>query len=202
LNPPYSADGKGFVFVERALNMMNHGGRAAVLIWESAGSGLGLPYTANILKNNTLIASIKMSDIFCGKASAQTAIYVFEVGKPHESDSIVKFIDFSEDGYSRQNRKKSSQSVNLRDTDHAEERYEEVVKLVNAKGSVDGILNFLKGRYIEDRITLEGNDWTYGQHQKIESIPTEEDFRKVVRDYLAWRVSEVIKQEGGNGLGK
>lgn len=30
LNPPYSADGKGFVFVEKALGMMTHGGRAAV----------------------------------------------------------------------------------------------------------------------------------------------------------------------------
>lgn len=199
LNPPYSAEGKGFVFVERALGMMNHGGRAAVLIQENAGSGNGLPYTANILKNNTLIASIKMSDIFCGKASVQTAIYVFEVGVPHEKDSTVKFIDFSNDGYTRQNRKKSSQSVNLRDTDNAEERYDEVVRIVNAKGSVNGILNYLKGCYVEDQITLNGNDWTYGQHQKYESIPTEEDFQKVVKDYLTWKVSEVEVNEGENG---
>ena len=43
LNPPYSADGKGFVFVEKALRMMHHGGKAAVLIQENAGSGNGLP---------------------------------------------------------------------------------------------------------------------------------------------------------------
>ena len=28
--------------------------------------------------------------------------------------------------------------------------------------------------YIEDTITLEGNDWTFKQHQKIETMPTEE----------------------------
>ena len=205
LNPPYSAEGKGFVFVRRALQMMNEQnrqGRAAILIQENAGSGNGLPYTKEILENNTLLASIKMSDIFCGKASVQTAVYVFEVGTSHEADSVVKFIDFSNDGYTRQNRKKSSQSVNLRDTDHAKERYDEVVRLVNHRGSVDGILNYLKGCYVEDTITLEGNDWTYSQHRKIDTRPTEEDFRKVVKDYLAWKVSEIIKQDRENGLGK
>lgn len=205
LNPPYSAAGKGFIFVRRALQMMNdqnRQGRAAVLIQENAGSGNGLPYTKEILEKNTLLASIKMSDIFCGKASVQTAVYVFEVGTPHEDGSIVKFIDFSNDGYTRQNRKKSSQSVNLRDTDNAKERYDEVVRLVNHRGSVDGLLNYLKGCYVEDTITFDGNDWTYSQHRKIDTRPTEEDFRQVVKDYLAWKVSEIIKQDGENCLGK
>lgn len=204
LNPPYSADGKGFVFVKKALSMMTHGGMAAILIQENAGSGNGLPYTKDILKNNTLIASIKMPiDLFIGKSSVQTAIYVFEVNKPHAPESIVKFIDFSKDGYSRMNRRHSSQSVNLRDTNNARERYAEVVKLVRyGKGLNGENLNYLNGSYIEDHITLDGNDWTYGKHKKTETIPTEEDFRKVVKDYLAWRVSEVIKQEGGSGLGK
>lgn len=188
LNPPYSADGKGFVFVKKALSMMTHGGMAAILIQENAGSGNGLPYTKDILKNNTLIASIKMPiDLFIGKSSVQTAIYVFEVNKPHAPESIVKFIDFSEDGYSRMNRRHSSQSVNLRDTNNARERYAEVVKLVRyGKGLNGENLNYLNGSYIEDHITLDGNDWTYGKHKKTETIPTEEDFRKVVKDYLAW----------------
>ena len=38
LNPPYSAEGKGFVFVEKALGKMTRGGRAAILIQENAGS--------------------------------------------------------------------------------------------------------------------------------------------------------------------
>ena len=204
LNPPYSAEGKGFVFVQRALSMMTHGGMAAVLIQENAGSGNGLPYTQNILENNTLVASIKMPiDLFIGKSSVQTAIYVFEVGKAHTIESVVKFIDFSEDGYSRMNRRHSSQSVNLRDTNNARERYAEVVNLVrHGKGVNNENLHYFRDSYIEDHITLNGNDWTYGQHKKIETIPTEEDFRKVVKEYLAWRVSEVIKQEGGSGLGK
>lgn len=205
LNPPYSAEGKGFIFVEKALSLMHHGGMAAVLIQENAGSGNGIPYTKNILKNNTLVASIRMSDIFCGKASVQTAIYVFRVGEPHSNDSIVRFIDFSNDGYTRQNRKKSSQSVNLRDTGNAKERYAEVVKLVrHGKGLNNANLNFFVDgeTYFEDYITLDGNDWTIQQHRKFNIIPSIEDFQKVVKDYLSWRVGEVLKSEGDVGLGK
>lgn len=202
LNPPYSADGKGFVFVEKALGMMTHGGRAAVLIQENAGSGNGLPFTANILRNNTLRASIKMADIFCGKANVQTAIYVFEVNRPHDAENdLVRFIDFSNDGYTRMNRKKSGQSVNLRDTDNAKERYAEVANLVRyGKGADNKNLNYFKDCYTEDYITLNGNDWTYGQHQKIDTIPTEEDFQTVVKEYLSWKVGQVLK--GESGLGK
>lgn len=202
LNPPYSADGKGFVFVEKALGMMTHGGRAAVLIQENAGSGNGLPFTANILRNNTLRASIKMADIFCGKANVQTAIYVFEVNRPHDAENdLVRFIDFSNDGYTRMNRKKSGQSVNLRDTDNAKERYAEVANLVRyGKGADNKNLNYFKDSYTEDYITLNGNDWTYGQHQKIDTIPTEEDFQTVVKEYLSWKVGQVLK--GESDLGK
>lgn len=104
LNPPYSAPGKGFIFVEKALSKMENG-RAAILIQENAGSGIGLPYTKKLLQNNSLIASIHMPDIFKGKAGVQTAIYVFNIGIPHNEKQIVKFIDFTNDGYTRQNRK-------------------------------------------------------------------------------------------------
>ena len=88
LNPPYSADGKGFNFVQEALETMTSG-YACILIQENAGSGNGLPYTKKILEKNTLCASVHMSDIFCGKSSVQTAIYVFQVARPHEVDDMV-----------------------------------------------------------------------------------------------------------------
>ncbi|WP_300721135.1 N-6 DNA methylase [uncultured Brachyspira sp.] len=190
LNPPYSADGKGFVFVEKALSKMKSG-RAAILIQENAGSGAGLPYTKNILKTNTLLASIHMADIFNGKSSVQASVYLFEVGRPHKKESIVRFIDFSNDGYTRQNRKKSGLEVNLKNTDHAEERYQEVVKVALYGNKY---LNYLKDEdYIEDTISLEGNDWTFAQHKKIDINPTIDDFKKTVKDFLAWKVSRIMQ---------
>lgn len=128
LNPPYSAPGNGMVFVEKALSMMRRG-YAAIIIQNSAGSGKATEYNKQILKHSTLLASIKMPiDLFIGKSSVQTNIYVFRVGETHQKDDTVKFIDFSVDGYTRTNRKKAS--CNLRDTDHAKERYQELVDLV------------------------------------------------------------------------
>lgn len=193
LNPPYSAPGKGFNFVKEALSQMTSG-YAAVLIQENAGSGNGLPYTKDILANNTLIASIHMpNDLFAGKASVQPAIYVFKVARPHEKDDLVTFIDMSEDGYTRQNRKKSSQEVNLRDVDHAKERYAEVEAIILGKKPKTQYYTEANGKVIRDSISLKGNDWTFSQHRVIDTTPTEEDFKKVVAEYLSWKVSELLK---------
>ncbi|UUD36346.1 SAM-dependent methyltransferase [Mycoplasmopsis citelli] len=106
LNPPYSASGNGMIFVQKALNLMDKG-YASIIIQASAGTGKAKSYNQAILEKHTLLASVKMPiDIFIGKSSVQTYIYVFKVGEPHHKDNIVKFIDFSYDGYTRTSRKK------------------------------------------------------------------------------------------------
>ena len=190
LNPPYSAPGNGMVFVERALSMMEKG-YAAIIIQNSAGSGKATEYNKRILQHSTLLASIKMPiDLFLGKSSVQTNVYVFRVGETHQKDDVVRFIDFSVDGYTRTNRKKAS--VNLRDTDHAKERYAELVDLVRfGKGK----LNFYTEKeYYEGNIDPEnGADWN--QTAPIDTKPTLEDFKKTVSDYLAWEVSNLLKNQ-------
>lgn len=187
LNPPYSAPGKGLVFVKKALSKMQSG-RAVILIQENAGTRAGLPYTKDILKTNTLLASIHMADIFKGKAGVQTAIYVFNVGVKHNPKSIVKFIDFSNDGYTRQNRKKATIRTNLKDTDRAAERYEEVTNLVLYGKNY---LNIFEDNvdYIEDSISLEGDDWTFQQHVKFDRTPSVEDILSNLVEYTSWQYS-------------
>ena len=195
LNPPYSAPGKGLNFVEEALSKMQTG-YGAVLIQENAGSGQGDVYAKRILEKNTLLASIHMpTDLFSGKSSVQTAIYLFKVNRAHEVDDMVTFIDFSEDGYVRQNRKKSTQKVNLRNVDHALERYNEIVAICLGKKPKTEYYTEANGLVIKDTITLNGDDWTFNQHKKIDTTPTEEDFKKTVADYLAWKVSAILKGE-------
>lgn len=199
LNPPYSAKGNGMNFVEKALNMMNKG-YAAIIIQNSAGSGKAKEINQNILKKHTLLASIKMPiDLFIGKSSVQTNIYVFKVGEKHEKDEIVKFIDFSNDGYTRTNRKKASN--NLKDTDRAKERYEELVNLVRFGKSKLNI--FTEKEYYEGTIDPNnGTDWN--QSAPIDTYPTLQDFKKTVSEYLAWEVSQLIKKQNGENdtLGK
>lgn len=200
LNPPYSASGNGMVFVEKALSMMERG-YAAIIIQGSAGTGKATNYNKKILKRNTLLASIKMPiDLFVGKSNVQTYIYVFRVNEAHKKDDMVKFIDFSNDGYTRTNRKKSSS--NLRDTDHAKERYEEVANLVRFGKSK---LHYLTEKeYYEGTIDPEsGKDWN--QTAPIDTKPTLQDFKKTVGDYLAWEVSNLLRKQQNaeeDGLGK
>lgn len=193
LNPPYSAPGKGFNFVEKALSQMTMG-YACILIQENAGAGNGLPYTKNILKNNTLIASIHMADIFCGKSTVQTAIYVFQVARAHEIDDIVTFIDFSNDGYSRLSRKKSTQEVNLQNVDHAEERYAEIEAIILGKKTKTDYYSEKNGLVIKDTISLSGDDWTYAQHKKNDTLPDISDFKNVIGEYMKWKISKALDE--------
>ena len=188
LNPPYSAAGNGMNFVEKALGMMNRG-YSAIIIQNSAGSGNAIEYNKRILKKHTLLASIKMPiDLFIGKASVQTHIYVFRVNEAHKRDDIVKFIDFSNDGYTRSNRKKAS--CNLRDTDNAKERYEEVVNLV--RYGKNKLCYFTDKEYYEGTIDPKnGADWN--QSKPNDAIPTLAEFKKSVANFLAWEVSTVLK---------
>ena len=199
LNPPYSAKGNGMIFVEKALAMMNKG-YAAIIIQSSAGSGKAIDYNKKILERNTLLASIKMpGDLFLGKSSVQTYIYVFRVGEAHQKDEIVKFIDFSNDGYERTNRKKASS--NLKDIDRANERYQEIADLVRFGKSKLNI--FTEKEYFEGHIDPKnGADWN--QTAEIDTRPTLKDFKKTVTDYLAWEVSNLLKGQGGEDdcLGK
>ena len=198
LNPPYSADGNGMIFVEKALSMMEKG-YASVIIQNSAGSGKAIEYNKKILENSTLLASIKMpNDLFIGKSSVQTNIYVFRVGEPHHKREIVKFIDFSNDGYTRTNRKKASN--NLVDSDRAKERYQELEELVRFGRSSLNI--FTENEYYEGTIDPKnGADWN--QSSPTDKTPALNDFKKTVSDYLAWEVSSLLrKQEDDERLGK
>ena len=194
LNPPYSANGNGMNFVEHALGMMNRG-YGAIIIQNSAGSGKAKDYNVKILEKHTLVASIKMPvDIFIGKSSVQTNIYVFKVNEPHHKDETVKFIDFSNDGYTRSNRKKASN--NLKDTHQAKERYTELVELVRFGSRKMNI--FTDKEYYEGTIDPKnGADWN--QSAPIDTKPTLEDFKKTVSDYLSWEVSNILKQRGDEG---
>ena len=190
LNPPYSAPGNGMVFVETALNMMSKG-YAAIIIQNSAGSGRAREFNKKILKHNTLVASIKMpTDLFVGKSSVQTNIYVFKVGEKHEKDEMVKFIDFSNDGYARSNRKKASN--NLKIADRAHERYDELVNLVRFGASKLEI--FTQNEYYEATIDPNnGADWN--KSRPVDTMPTLADFKKSVSDYLSWEVSQILKKD-------
>ena len=187
LNPPYSAEGNGMIFVQKALSMMDKG-YASVIIQGSAGNGKASEINKEILKSNTLLASIKMpTDLFVGKSNVQTYIYVFRVGESHDNKDVVKFIDFTNDGYSRSNRRKSNS--NLKDVEHAREKYQEVVDLVKYGKNQ---LNYLTdNEYYEGNIDVnKGNDWN--QSTPPNTRPNLTDLGATVTNFFAWEFFNAV----------
>jgi type I restriction enzyme M protein len=189
LNPPFSYTENGMPFIAFGLDKMEIGGLGAIIIQDSAGSGKATATNKSILKKHTLLASIKMpTDLFQPMAGVQTSVYIFEAHKPHDFDKTVKFIDFRNDGYKRTSR-------SLQEIDEPIQRYNDIVKIFKAgkNAKVEAIWN-LKEVYTEDFITNSGADWNYDQHKIIDTKPTLKDFKKTVSDYLAWEVSNILKQ--------
>ena len=190
LNPPFSYDENGMPFIAFGLDKMEKGGLGAIIIQDSAGSGKAVSTNKSILKKHTLKASIKMpTDLFQPMAGVQTSIYIFEAHQPHDYDKTVKFIDFRNDGYKRTSRA-------LQEIDEPTRRYSDIIKIYKAGKSAKVEANWnLDEVYIEDFINDSGANWNYDQHKIIDSKPTLEDFKKTVSDYLAWEVTNILRQQ-------
>lgn len=198
LNPPFSHPENGMPFIAFGLDKMEKGGLGAIIIQDSAGSGKAVATNKSILKKHTLLASIKMpTDLFQPMAGVQTSVYVLEAHKPHDFEKTVKFIDFRNDGYKRTSR-------SLQEIDEPVKRYNDIVKIYKAgkNAKIQTTWN-LDEVYTEDFITNSGSDWNFDQHKVINTKPTLEDFKKTVGDYLAWEVSNILKQQNKDDcLGK
>lgn len=199
LNPPFSFDENGMPFIAYGLDRLEKGGLGAIIIQDSAGSGKATQTNQEILKKHTLLASIKMpTDLFQPMAGVQTSIYIFKAGTPHDPEIPVKFIDFRNDGYKRT--KKA-----LVEKDNPTQRYQDIIKIYKAgkNAQLNPQIWDIDQVYTEDFISLNGNDWNFEQHKKIETTPTLTDFKKTVSDYLAWEVSSILKnQKEDERLGK
>ena len=200
LNPPFSFKENGMPFILFGLAQMQIGGKAAIIIQDSAGNGRGVASCKSILGQNQLLASIKMPiDLFQPMAGVQTSIYVIEhTGKAHDYKKQVKFIDFRNDGYKRTKR-------GIIELDNPVQRYNDIIEIYKngLTANVSDTLWNLKQTVEMSVITNAGNDWNYDQYQKIDTKPTLQDFKKTVGDYLAWEVSNILKQQNENEtLGK
>ncbi|WRA73669.1 N-6 DNA methylase [Helicobacter pylori] len=196
LNPPYSASGNGMVFVEQALAKMQSG-YASVIVQSSAGSGKAKEYNVRILEKHTLLASIKMpTDLFMPQAGVQTSVYIFKAHEPHDYEKPVKFIDFRNDGFKRTKR-------GLNETSNPTKRYEEIIKIykagLNAQVSKE-LWGALETIYIEDFIAKphenkHAKDFNFEAHQKNDTKPELEDFKRTIADYLSYEVGLILKNQ-------
>ena len=197
LNPPFTHEERGMPFIKKGLDNMPPHSLGAIIIHDSAGSGKAIKTNQSLLRNHTLLASIKMPiDLFRPMAGVQTSIYIFQAGVKHDFEKLVKFIDFRNDGYKRNDRIVS-------EIDNPKQRYSDLVTIYK-QGLRAKIKNdykdpmHLESIYIEDFIDSSGKDWNFEAHQKIDSKPKLEDFKKCVGEFLSFEVAQILKGEALN----
>ena len=178
INPPYSTKQKGMDFVDEAIKHLQPGGRAVVLIQESAGLGKGAEAFKSILKSCHLEETIKAPTyLFTPMASVQTAVYVFVKDRPHDFEhDKVTFINFEDDGYHRTKKSLSAKSSPV-------QAYQKVLSQDLDKYHIS-----------HEIIGKDCKDIAWMSHYHPSLIPTAEDFMKVVGDYMDWQFDEIRKQ--------
>jgi len=192
MNPPYSQgssknkDLYEIAFTEHLLNSLVEGGRAAVIIPQSSVTGkteVEREIKENILKHHTLEGVITLNkDTFYG-VGVNPCIAIFTAGIPHRKDKMCKFVNFEEDGY------EVSKHIGL-------------IATLKAKDKKQHLLDVWFDR-IESQTkfcvetTIEADDeWLHSFYYFNDEIPSEEDFRNTVADYLTFEVNMITHGRG------
>ena len=191
LNPPFSADYNGLLFFEHGLDHMKKGGKAAVIIQDSVGAGKAVEVFKRILSKHKMLASIKMPpDLFVPNANVQTSIYVFEAKNKHNYKlDLVKFIDFSNDGYKRTERI-------IKEIDSPEKRYVDLYLIYKMGRNAVNNPQFnkelwdLNNCYCEATLSGEENDLNFEHHGSAKQVLKEEDLVKNIEKHFIWSLDK------------
>jgi len=189
MNPPYSQGSKAnpslyeIAFIEYLLNSITEGGKVIVIVPQSTMTGKTKEeqsIKANILKHHTLEGVITLNkDTFYG-VGVMPCIAIFTVGEPHQEEKESKFIDFRDDGY------KVAPHIGLIETEQAKDKKAHLLDVWFDK--IDSETKFCV------KTTIQADDeWLHSFYYFNDEIPTDDEFEKVVSDYLTFEFSMIMQ---------
>ena len=173
---------KGLYFVKYVADLVGSGMLAAIVPVGAIGGGNKAikEIQKELLEKHTLKAVLSFNKyLFYPAVSVSVECLIFELGKAHNEETW--FADFSEDGLEMDRTKKCRTDKKNKWKDIKNEWLSLYIKKPTEEG-----------KYILKNI--EDNDWSVGRNivSNIDINPTEEDFRKVVEDYLSFKVNQII----------
>lgn len=187
MNPPYSQGTKAdpdqyeLSFVERLLDSLTMGARAAVIVPQSSMTGKSKAEKAfkqSILKHHTLEGVITCNtDTFYG-VGTNPVIAVFTAHEPHDPLRECRFIDFRDDGY------EVRAHVGLVEGDSAKDRKRHLLDVW--RGREDAPSKFCVRSAVKP-----DDEWLHSFYYFNDEIPSEEDFEKAIADYLTFQLDMV-----------
>ena len=188
LNPPYSQSKdkttrhlSELAFIERAMEFLNHGGRLAAIVPQSAMVGktdADKARKASLLKNHTLDTVITMNGETFANSSVgvHPVIALFTAHRPHPKNAKVKFINFEHDGY------KVQMHRGLTDDGTAQSRRKHLFEVL--RGDVVDDTRFIVRSEITDK-----DEWQHSYFYFNDQPPDYDDFMATVADYVSWQVN-------------
>lgn len=190
MNPPYSQGSKQnpnlyeIAFTEHLLDSLSVGGRCAVIVPQSTMTGKSkeeASIKANILKKHTLEGVITLNkDTFYG-VGTMPCIAIFTAGEPHPADKMSKFINFEDDGY------KVAPHIGLLETESAKDKKQHLLDVWFNR--IECETKFCV------QTTVEAEDeWLHSFYYFNDEIPTEDDFKKAIGDYLTFEFSMIMQK--------
>lgn len=202
MNPPYSQGTKDdpdqyeISFVEHLLDSLVVGGRAAVIVPQSAMTGkskVEQAFKANILKHHTLEGVITCNPETFYRVGVNPVIAVFKAHQPHPADKVCKFIDFRDDGY------RVHAHIGLVEEDDAKDKRAHLLDVW--RGNMKAPTAFCVESTVEPPTAPfgkghEGDEWLHSFYYFNDAIPTEDDFEKVISEYLTFELSMVMQERG------
>ena len=187
MNPPYSQGSKEdpdkyeIAFTEHLLDSLCEDARAVVIIPQSAVTGkttVEKGIKKNILKKHTLEGVITLNTNTFYGVGTNPCIAIFTAHVPHPPQKKCKFINFEDDGFV------VAKNVGLRDNGTAADRKQHLLDVWH--GRTESESKFC----VETTIEAE-DEWLHSFYYFNDEIPSEEDFRKTMADYLTFQFNMI-----------
>ena len=192
MNPPYSQGGKEdpdkyeIAFTKHLLDSLCEDARAVVIVPQSAVTGkttVEKEIKKNILKKHTLEGVITLNTNTFYGVGTNPCIAIFTAGVPHPKQKKSKFINFEDDGFV------VAKHVGLVDNGTAIDRKQHLLDVWH--GRTESESKFC----VETTIEAE-DEWLHSFYYFNDEIPSEEDFRKTMADYLTFQFNMITHGRG------
>ncbi len=192
MNPPYSMGSKAnpglyeINFTKHLLESVTADGRVAVIVPQSTFTGKTKDeqtIKSDILKKHTLEGVITLNKNTFYGVGTNPCIAVFTAGIPHPKEKICKFINFENDGY------EVSKHIGLIETPGAKDKKQHLLDVWF--NEIDAPTKFCVKTTVE-----ESDEWLHSFYYFNDEIPSEEDFRKTIADYITFEVNMITHGRG------
>lgn len=181
INPPYSQGSSKdkmlyeINFIFRMLGCLAPGARGIAIVPQSTmfgNSKVESEIKREILERHTLEGVITLNPQTFFGVGVNPCICVFTAGIPHSKDKLIKFIDFSDDGY-------------------VVEAKRGLVKTESADAKKAHMLQVWNGEVVDDNIcvccTICSNDeWLYSSHTKIDVNFKKINYKDIIKNLIKW----------------